>query len=79
MSKREHSYTLTLAAVRAELGGASMHTKGSPPPSISQIARVYFVQVLLLGTGVPGMTQPQPLYLELHRLHEPILVLDVMG
>lgn len=39
--------------------------------SSPQIARVYFVQVLLLGTGVPEMTQAQALYLELHRLHEP--------
>ena len=63
--------------MRGGLGGASVDTSVGPP-SIPQIARVYIVQVLLLGIGVPEMTQAQPLYLELHRLHEPFLVLDLM-
>lgn len=48
---------------------------GYMPHSIPRIPRVDFVQVFVLGAGVPERTKAQPLYLDPHRLHE-LLILD---
>lgn len=66
---------LTLAQMKGERGRASVWTDACPY-SIPQGPRVSFVQLLVLGAGVPEMTKAQPLHLEPHRLHEPLLVLD---
>lgn len=48
----------------------AMHMAASPHP-VSWTPRVYFVQALVLGAGVPEMTQAQCLHLEPHRPREP--------
>ena len=50
--------------------GASLHSMPRAP-------RSSFVLVLLMSAGIPKMTMDWLLHLEFHRLHEPLLVLDL--
>ena len=52
--------------------GASLHSMPRAP-------RSSFVLVLRMSAGIPKMTMDWLLHLEFHRLHEPLLVLDLMN
>lgn len=61
-----------------ECGGEGVHEAASLH-SMPWVLRSSFVQVLRMSAGVPKMTVDWLLHLEFHRLHEPLLVLDLLS